>query len=184
MSHPMLRTSILGLVLAIAAAPSAVAQFTPIPLERRFPGSSQMQLDPSLLRRNCPDLAAEAIEFRLLARDSVRRFEGRVRVMGTVRNRGAVAFESGINQQSVQLYENDRLVASQPFQTLAPRAAVQVSFTRPWSAAMEFPPTYKLVISYDPDIYLDGNPKNDDCAGYNNRLERSGIEVHELFAGG
>jgi len=182
MSHPILHSSILGLVLAMAAAPSAVAQLSfPLLLERRLPGGYPIQLDPSLLRRNCPDPAAETVEFQLLSRDSLREFQGRVQITGTVRNRGAAAFESGSNQQSVQLYENDRLVASRSFQTLASGVSVQVSFSRPWSAAMEFPPTYRLVISYDPDIYLDGNPKNDDCGRQNNRIERSGIEMHGLF---
>jgi hypothetical protein len=37
-------------------------------------------------------------------------------------------------------------------------------------------------VSYDPDIRLDGNPKNDDCNTSNNVRDRAGSELSALFA--
>jgi len=40
-------------------------------------------------------------------------------------------------------------------------------------------PWYLLVIVYDPDIRLDGNPKNDECTSANNKKERSGADQRQ-----
>lgn len=136
----------------------------------------------------CPDPAVQAIHFNLLHRTT--RFRGRVRVTGIVRNQGTAAFQSTPNQQIVALYEHvpggrPRLVAQRPFQNLAPGEEVQVIFERDWYSASpaegEFPPTYLVTITYDPDIYIDGNPHNDDCRTGNNRMERSGAEINAMF---
>lgn len=77
------------------------------------------------------------------------------------------------------------MVAQVPFQNLAPAQEVNLVYERNWDAASpaegEFPPTYRLLIGYDPDILLDGNPNNDDCNSNNNQLERSGADVNALF---
>lgn len=76
-------------------------------------------------------------------------------------------------------------MARREFTSLASGATTTVHFQRAWDASSpaegEFPPTYKLVISYDPDIFIDGNPKNDDCTQRNNQLVRSGQAINELF---
>lgn len=58
-------------------------------------------------------------------------------------------------------------------------------FEREWNASSpaegEFPPTYKLAISYDPDIYIDGTKSNDDVNGRNNRKSRAGTGINALF---
>ena len=42
---------------------------------------------------------------------------------------------------------------------------VNVSFEAVWSSFLsEFPPSYRVLISYDPDIFIDGNDFNDDCS--------------------
>jgi hypothetical protein len=134
------------------------------------------------------DPAATAIDFALVSRSSP--FAGRVRVTGTVKNLGNAAYLSGANQQLAELFEipaggRPRLVASVPFQNLAPGAQVTVSFERDWNIASpaegEFPPTYKVMVVYDPDIRLDGNPKNDDWNNANNVFERNGSAVRALF---
>lgn len=141
---------------------------------------------PALLR--CIDPAATSVDFAMVSRTS--QFAGRVRITGKVKNVGNSAYESGPRQQTAQLYEivpgaRPRLVATTAFQNLAPNTEVAVSFVRDWNASSpaegEFPPSYRVVVSYDPDILLDGNTKNDDCRTNNNTLERSGSALNALF---
>lgn len=135
-----------------------------------------------------PDPAAIAVDFRLVRRTG--RFTGQVEIVGTIRNVGTADFISGKGQQGIQLYEEvpgarPRLVASLPFERLNQGAELQIRYTREWNASSpaegEFPPTYRLQISYDPDIVLDGNPKNDDSNWRNNSRERSGSAINDLL---
>ena len=140
---------------------------------------------PELQRpiRICTDPAAERIEFTIVRRDT--QFRGQVRITGVIKNRGLADYESQPNQQAMYLYENGTLVKTQAFQNLASGASAQISYERTWNASSpaegEFPPTYRLLISYDPDIRIDDNPKNDDCVTSNNQLERSGTGINDLF---
>ena len=139
-------------------------------------------LRPGVLS-NCPDPAAHRIDFSIVQRTS--QFAGRVKIVGVVKNVGQAAYESGPNQQDMYIYENNRLVARQPFHNLAPGQEVTVQHERAWNSSSpaegEFPPAYKLAVSYDPDIYIDGNPKNNDCRSANNQKERSGADINALF---
>lgn len=131
----------------------------------------------------CPDLAAQAIDFRLVTRKT--QFEGMVEIVGIVKNISTAAYESRPGQQSALLYEGTRLVKQQNFQNLMPGQELRLSYTRHWNSSSpaegEFAPTYKLWLSFDPDIRLDGNPKNDDCRATNDRRERSGADINALF---
>jgi hypothetical protein len=131
-----------------------------------------------------PDPAAQRIDFSLISQES--QFQGRVRIVGVVQNIGQGAFESRQGQQEVQLYENSQLIASTPFQNLSPGQEVEVVYERNWDTSSpsegEFPPTYRLVITYDPDIEMDGNPRNDDTNNSNNTKERSGSDINRLFS--
>ncbi len=136
----------------------------------------------------CPDLSA-SIDFSIGYRTGPH--TGHVNIYGKVKNVGGVAYESGPNQQTALLYEivpgaQPRLVARQAFQNVPPGAEVVVRFGRAWNASSpaegEFPPTYQLVIAFDPDIRRDGNPKNDDCNASNDIRERSGAEINALLS--
>ena len=58
------------------------------------------------------------------------------------------------------------IVAQKPITNLAPGASLTLSWERDWNSSSpsegEFPNSYRLLISYDPDIYMDGNDNNDD----------------------
>ncbi len=135
-----------------------------------------------------PDPAAQRIDFNLVSQES--EFEGRVQIVGVVENIGQGAFESRQGQQKVQLYEinpggRPQLVAEKPFQNLSPGQEVEVVYERNWDTSSpsegEFPPTYRLDITYAPDSAMDGNPQNDDTNNSNNTKERSGSDIHNLF---
>jgi hypothetical protein len=76
-----------------------------------------------------------------------------------------------------------RLVASTDFERLAPGERITVVYERPWDAVSVdsgkrgAPPTYRLVVWYDPSIALDANPENDDTNPGNNTTKRSGTGV-------
>ncbi len=126
-----------------------------------------------------PNPAVDRIDFTLVSGGGTM---GDVRIDGVVENKGGGAFDSSAGQQRVQLFEGTTLVATQEFVRLDPGETVTVSFVRiDFDTTNEFPPDYRVVITYDPDISTDGNDNNDDCATSDNALERSGSEINDLF---
>ncbi len=126
-----------------------------------------------------PNPAADRIDYELLEMTSST--TGTVLITGVVENKGSGDFDSNPGQQSVLLYEGTTLLAQTDFEDLAPGETVSVSAEVDWSTSNEFPPTYRVVISYDPDIFIDGNEANDDCATSDNALSRDGAEINDLF---
>ncbi len=136
---------------------------------------------PQLVLKNCPDPAAYQIKFDLLEHTAT--FTGRVRITGIVKNVGKKEFKGGGGM--AYLYEGSTLRKTKVFSTLAPGATMSLSFDRTWYASStsegEFPPIYKLMILYDPDILMDSNKDNDDCNINNNKLTRSGAAINEML---
>ncbi len=126
-----------------------------------------------------PNLSADRIDFKLVTLHTAT--TGTVQIDGVVENKGGSTFDSSAGQQLVQLWEGLTLVAEQDFEDLAVGATVIASFTREWDTSNEFPPTYRVVILLDPDIFIDANPSNDECPTVDNTLERSGSEINLLF---
>ena len=146
-------------------------------------------LDRQMPSEECADLEAHKIDFEIIpgSRDG---FQGRVKVTGTVKNVGQTTFDSVPGQQEAYLYEIPPgglplLVARQVFEDLDPNNVAKVIYERDWDSSSpaegEFPPSYRLELLYDPDIYIDGNPNNDDCNSRNNRMERLGEDINFLF---
>ena len=130
-----------------------------------------------------PNPAVDRIDFTLVSGGGTM---GDVQIDGVVENKGGGTFDSSAGQQSVQLLEgsgiNFTVVATQEFEDLAPGETVTVTFTKiGWSTVNEFPPNYRVIIVYDPDILMDGNDNNDDCATSDNTLEKDGGEINALF---
>ncbi len=140
------------------------------------------------------DPAAFEIRFEIVRRDS--QFRGRIRITGVVKNIGNKAFQSDPNQAAAYLYQlppgvppatatGGTIVAQQKISNLAPGATINLSWERDWNSSSpnegEFPPSYRLLISYDPDIYMDANKNNDDCNQNNNKKERSGTEINDML---
>lgn len=142
---------------------------------------NKVVLRPQLIRKDCPDPAAYKIDFVLLQHTAT--FTGRVQITGVVKNVGSKEFKGGGGM--AYLYEGSTLRRTKVFSNLLPGATISLSYTRTWYAASpsegEFPPTYKLVILYDPDILKDGNKDNDDCTLNNNKLARSGSGINDLL---
>lgn len=145
---------------------------------------------PEIVRptASCIDPAAHAIQFSLVRRIASDR--GLVRITGVVKNIGNKAFSSGPNQAKAYLYElpqgaPERMVAQREILNLPVGGVINLVFEREWStsAMAEFPPSYRLMISLDPDIYMDSNENNDDCHQENNQKERSGMEINDLVRG-
>ncbi|MAX71145.1 MAG: hypothetical protein CMC76_08605 [Flavobacteriaceae bacterium] len=138
------------------------------------------------------DLMAESISFSVVV-DSNNPFTGVATITGTIRNIGD-NYMSNHNQQSIYLYERSlgtpttqlgTLVAQQSFQNLDTDETAQVTFSRTWNSSSpaegEFPPEYIILISYDPDLYIDNNVHNDDTNQSNDQLLVSGEGINNLF---
>ncbi|MDI1472665.1 MAG: hypothetical protein QMD43_07235 [Thermodesulfovibrio sp.] len=189
MRKSFLYVSFLSLTLALFMFSIAIAE-TQIPQPK---DTLKSPVDTDKLKQvkplpKCPDPAVEKIDFTIISKTS--QFSGKVRITGVVKNAGLAPYISGANQQAVYLYEipmggTARLVAQKKFQNLNPGQQVIITYERNWNASSpaegEFPPSYKVIIAYDPDIRLDGNPQNDDCNVNNNQKERSGTDINALF---
>lgn len=129
------------------------------------------------------DPAAARIDFQIVERTT--QFRGRVRVTATVKNVGHLAYVSRTGQQTALLYSDRTLVARRDFVNLAVGQAFTFSYDRNWDSSSpsegEFPPNYRLIVTYDPDIYLDANPQNDDCSNANNDRTRSGADINGML---
>ena len=137
-------------------------------------------------RPNFPDLTVEAIRvvpLRILQRDALKRkAKLRVRIEVDVRNLGSVNYESNANQQSVYLnflYDDKKFIGELPFKNVNAGAKVKLVFETDWDwmSSEEFPQGIKAAIGFDPDIYIDGNTKNDDVRVSNNSKEYAGIDI-------
>ena len=105
-----------------------------------------------------------------------------IEIVGVVQNIGSEDFLSTANQQSVQLYQKtpgaaDRMLLKKEFLNLKSGQKVEVRHRLQWSTSVEFPANYLVMISYDPDITLDGNPNNDDVKRADNRRQLRGDEI-------
>jgi hypothetical protein len=133
----------------------------------------------------CPDPAAVLFRPSLVRRDSD--FAGTVRLQGALRNEGD-PFQSRAGQQSLQIIEvppgggGGRVLQNVPFGSLQSGQTVAISTNLQWSLTNEFPPSYRLVIAYDPDVANDGNPANDDCNARNNVQSISSAQISSLFS--
>jgi hypothetical protein len=163
------------------------AEFT---LECKKP-LTHAQVKPPEMRRPqpvCIDPAAVEIRYSIVNR--VSNTQARIRVTGIVKNIGNKAFSSGPGQAKAYLYElpqgaPERIVAQREILNLPVGGIINLVFERDWStsAMAEFPPSYRLMISLDPDIYMDANKDNDDCRQENNIKEKSGMEINDLVRG-
>lgn len=187
-----MKHGILAALTLATLAFSALAPAEPVPI-KKLP--TPCDRNPALCKRLplkplCTDPAATEIAFRIISRET--RFKGRVEIKATVKNLGS-PYVTAPNQQLINLYEispgnrnGKRLVASKAFGNLATGETTTVTFERTWESASpaegEFPPSYRAELSYDPDILLDGNTRNDDCHKENNAVERSGSGINALFS--
>lgn len=168
---------IIGLAIYVLAADPVLKTINPKTpgLSQKIP-STKAKL-PAAATKLCPDPAANRLDFNMLKHNNL---VGVVEISGVAKNLGG-PYETKANQQQLMLYEGSRMVASTVFGNLAPGQEVIVKYNREWRKSDEFPPTYKLIISYDPDILIDSNPQNDDCNNNNNTKSRSGVEINGLF---
>jgi len=129
-----------------------------------------------------PSLAVVRIDYEILSTTSAT--EGTVRVTGVIQNTGTGTYDSGAGQQSLQLYRGldfqQQPVAQTDFEDLAPGATLTVTYDVAWDTSAEFPQSFVLYISLDPDLFIDGNEANDECPTSDNLLSRSGEEVNAL----
>jgi hypothetical protein len=184
-----LAPSVIAAVVTLSTTASILTQATPSISAPVYVNPTDLQITPGtrgiIQSLTCPDPATTRIKYELIKRYS--QYQGRVRITGFVKNNGNQPYISGSNQQGVLLYElhpggvAPRIVKDQPFQNLAPGQEVKVVFERDWSISDEFPPNYAILLTYDPDITIDGNSKNDDCNLNNNRLERRGSDINALL---
>lgn len=128
-----------------------------------------------------------AIELKVVVKKKINAFEADIAIVGTIKNIGTDDFKSGKGQQSVTLNEHPQGTKSQTlvtrqFTNLKSGEQFTLEVTRRWRLSDEFPPDFSLQINYDPDIFIDGNPHNDDVNSKDNRKSLTGQAIHDQLS--
>lgn len=124
---------------------------------------------------NTIDPAVTSIEFKTIKRNT----GDILRITGKVKNIGGKNYTSNANQQLIQLWEinstaDKKMVKTLPFTNLNSNQEISIVHERPaFKNSNEFPPDYEVIITYDPDIFIDNNKNNDDANAKNNSLRKN-----------
>ncbi|MEZ4886444.1 MAG: hypothetical protein R3E32_17035 [Chitinophagales bacterium] len=171
----ILKSLVILLVFCFAANSSFAQYQLPQKYQIKKAPTYQLKKPIHIPQPSCPDLKAMPIQFQILSRPTP--YTARVRVTATIKNIGGTDYISGSNQQSMQLYIGSTPVKNEGFANLAKGTTRTITYDMTYSTSNEFPPMIKLFISYDPDIAIDGNPKNDECTYSNNQSSRDSSEI-------
>jgi hypothetical protein len=152
------------------------------------------QIPPEIFKSLGPDPSAHEIKFEIVERYS--QFKGKIRVTGIVMNIGPKTFQASPQQAKAILYELPsgvqpehapigKIVDQKEFTSLAPKETLELTYELDWNSSPAaqgaFPTSYRLLIKYDPIIFKDDNPNNDDCNRDNNKKNRSGMWINKLL---
>jgi len=147
-----------------------------VPVKAKIPGSVSGAVTTGRdVRVSLIDPAVTKIVFTTIKQTT----GDKLRVSGMVKNIGGKDFESGQNQQIIQLWEiitpsNRRMLKQVPFVRLAAGQEIKIEYDLPaLKPGNEFPPDYQVLIVYDPDILIDANKNNDDARDANNSLTKN-----------
>ena len=158
------KTSILALALAGAASMAAAGGPTLNLDGMQIRPKATLELAPGVadaLRTTCVDLAVFARQVPLGS--------SRVRIVYGVQNVSGADYVSGANQQSVAISRPGGPSYNHAFGSLA------AGQSRSWSLVVqkpfEIPHAYSVRYLAAPDLYQDGNTRNDDCNRANNRRD-------------
>jgi hypothetical protein len=147
------------------------------------PTAPAVKPKPKPIPRTCPDPAVVYLSSRVVANQPGGEL---IELTGQIINRGNAPFVSRAGQAEVQILVS-RPQGAAPL-VLARKALVDLpaghgaplQVRRAWSRNVQFPPTFSLLISYDPDILQDENLQNDDCTQTNNQVDLAGAVIdHE-----
>lgn len=140
-------------------------------------------IKPGALQRACIDPAIAEFQVGIIQRDPANRFAGRVQFKAVLKNVGNQDFVTGPNQQAVQIHSGRTLLKNEAFGNLRVGEVKIIAVIVPWNAATEFQEPVTARIVYDPDIFIDGNTRNDDCNRSNNSKSIQPEQVNRLFTG-
>ncbi len=131
------------------------------------------------------DLKAMSISYELVSKTTPT--TGFIKVIGIVKNIGEVDFVSNPGQSVAQILMSipgvpgDVVKTSKEITLFAVGEEYILEYKMPWNVTNEFQPQFTLNIGYDPDIFIDGNPKNDEINLTNNILKLDGTLINSLF---
>lgn len=147
------------------------------------------KINPKIIKdikaAGCPDLAVVDIKFSIVQRYST--FRGKVRISGVVKNIGKADYISRPGSQMIVLDAGDAAhpLKTVPFTNLKMGQSITISYETDWDSASpnegEFPPTFRVYLSFDPDISMDSLKTNDDCNPSNNHMSKSGVDINKML---
>lgn len=136
---------------------------------------------PGALQKTCPNPAIVELQVGIIRKTS--RFAGTIQLKAVLKNIGNADYVSAPNQQSVQIHHGRNLLKNERFGNLRKGEVKIIAVQLPWNAAGEFQDNMTARIVYDPDIRMDGNPRNDDCNMRDNSKTVRPAQANRLFTG-
>ena len=129
------------------------------------------------------DLAVESFDFTI---EKTAQFEGNILFKAVIKNVGD-DYRSNEGQQTISLSEKPPggqsiTLESKKFKDLDAGETLELQYTlQGWRSSQEFPSSFSVRIGFDPDLYIDGNPQNDDSNSDNNTKEITGEQINARF---
>lgn len=180
MTRTMTILKTLTAALSLALAASTASAQTLIPLK----DLGQPNLGQGIIGKpvitgrigiNCPAPAVQSITARRLVGNQIR-------IEAVIKNVGGLNWTSNRFQQAAMIGDAfGNLGTKQDFTNLPAGNSFTLTMQTTWNPAHEFPSGFTASIAYDPDIYIDGNPANDDCRRGDNARTITPAEINALF---
>jgi hypothetical protein len=192
--HPAIRTLIAMLmfqVLSAAHADSSMPTVRPdllpkggIESQRPLPGIAPQAIKPA----GCADPSVVELRPGWPRRNADGTYT--FHLLAITKNVGSAEFESLRRQTLITLREGPRVLRSEVWSSaradtvvLAPGQGFSTVYVvERWNPSSEFLADFTGEISYDPDIRIDNNRKNDDCVMTNNKRTLSVAELRRLLS--
>ena len=156
----MPRRPSLAVAIALAILSTSTAFAGPFVLDRNI--TTKALKTPGIVK--VPQLRATCPDIRVTTHQNPRS-DGSILVTIKVVNTSSADFISGAGQQALIVKGNGRNARVAFGNVVRGSEVVFQDIFHPF----EFPATYNARISFDPDIFTDGNPQNDDCRASNNQ---------------
>ena len=163
-SSMLVATMLAGTISSVSAGPARLnVPLTRLPITEM--SRSNLRINPNVIRRPVIDPRASCTDLAVFVRQ--RRVNDRWYVVTFgVRNVSTNDYVSRDGQQTIDLAKNGAALANESFSVL--NAGQTLTWSQPVPRPSGVTDTYDARYSFDPDIYDDGNPRNDDCNSANN----------------
>lgn len=177
---------IILLLAATTASLTIQAQVVKKPKQKTTELPQKSKLTPQQIEaiKGASGVDLSAYDLKAVLISTSDKIHGKVKLIGTIKNISRNKYISASGQQEVVIMAGDKVVARKVFQNLNAGSIVQITYEMKWDRTDELNPDYWVQISFDPDLYTDGNTKNDDKVSSNNKKKLPAVQINGIVAVG